>query len=133
MNWASCFAGVLTALAASAHVTLGTREFARFAPTEENLLARQSWTQALAGWQWVSCDLILATLAFFAIGCSSSTENESIMLRIAAMYFAVTGLAWLMTIAIAGTPVKNRFIVLGQWLFCWLVSVVSWFASYNNG
>jgi hypothetical protein len=68
---------------------------------------------------------------FFVVGCTSLIGSESIMLRMAAMYFAMTGLAWLMTIAIAGKPVRNRFIVFGQWLFCWLLSAISWFASYT--
>jgi hypothetical protein len=132
MNWLSCLAGLITAVAAIVHGFIGTKEFTQFKPTDGNASARQSWTQSLAGWHWVSCDLVFATVGFIVIGCTDWIDNESQLLRIAALYFMGTGFGWLMTVAAVGKPVKNRFVVLGQWLICWIVAVVTWFASSSS-
>ena len=132
MNWLSCLAGILTAIAAIAHGLIGSREFMRFAPLTDDAAARQSWTQSLAGWQWVSCDLVFATLAFLMIGVTDWADNESQLLKIGAIYFAGTGLAWWATVAKAGRQVENRYLVLGQWIFCWVIAALSWLASSGS-
>lgn len=129
MNWLSCLAGIITGGATIAHGVIGTKEFWHFKPPANSQPARQSWTQSLAGWHWVSWDLAFATIGFFVIGVTNLVENESQLLAIAALYFVGTGFGWLMTITFAGKPVKNRFLVLGQWVLCWIVAIVAWLAS----
>jgi hypothetical protein len=133
MNWLSCLAGLITGGATIVHGVIGTKEFWLFKPPADSASATQSWTQSLAGWQWVSWDLAFATLGFFVIGLTDWIENEPQLLAIAAMYFVGTGLGWLMTIAFTGKPVKNRFLVLGQWILCWVVAIVAWLASSATG
>ncbi len=129
MNWLSCLAGLLTAVATVVHAIVGALEFRHFKPAEDNTTAQQSWTQSLAGWHWVSFDLAFATIGFLMIGFADWIEDESQLLKIAALYFAGTGFGWLVTITVGGKPVKNRFVVLGQWIFCWIIATVAWFAA----
>lgn len=129
MNWLSCLAGMVTAVAAIFHIFFGSKEFKYFEPSKDDAPARQSWTQSLAGWQWVSFDLVFATIGFLVIGTTDLVKNETQMLVIASLYFAGTGIGWLMTVTVAGKSVKNRYVVLGQWALCWVVSVTAWFAA----
>ena len=131
MNWLSCLAGLLTAVATVVHGTVGAKEFNRFKPPPGELTAHQSWTQSLAGWHWVSFDLAFTTLGFITFGLTDWINHESQLLKITAIYFIGTGAAWLMTIHFGEKEIKNRHVVLGQWMFCWIVAVVAWLASFN--
>ncbi len=129
MNWLSCAAGILTGIATIVHGIVGASEFNRFKPPAGDRAAQQSWTQSLAGWHWVSCDLAFATIGFLTIGLTEWIDNERQLLVLAAIYFAGTGIGWLLTIKFGGTPTKNRYLVLGQWIFCWIIATVAWLAS----
>lgn len=125
MNWLSLISGILVAIAAGVHAVLGTREFRRLQPAADEMLARQSWVQSLAGWQWVSMDLFVASALLLLVGLTDLVEDESLVLAGCSIYFAIAGTVWLLTVWSAGRGIRNRFLVLGQWMFCWFVSALT--------
>ncbi|MEM1055760.1 MAG: hypothetical protein AAGI52_09540 [Bacteroidota bacterium] len=129
MNLFSTLAGVLTLLAFGIHTVAGAREFRLFAPSREARGPRRAWVQALAGWHWVSVSLLASAGLFLAIGLTDRVPGEPTVLLGLAGYFAACGLAWLATVAISGGEVRRRYLVLGQWVFCFLVAGLAFAAA----
>ncbi|MEM6783710.1 MAG: hypothetical protein AAF624_08255 [Bacteroidota bacterium] len=122
MNLLAAFAGGLTLLAFGVHAIVGANEFRDFAPTASSGLPRTKWLQALAGWHWVSVDLLAATAVFFAVAFTDLVPHEPTALLLLAGYFALAGVAWFGTLVVAGRGVRRRYLALGQWLFCFVVA-----------
>ena len=127
MNLLALVAGVLTLTAFGAHAVVGASEFRQFAP--EAGPARTAWVQALSGWHWVSATLLAAALLLLVIGCTDVVPQESAVLLVLSAYFGLSGAAWLATVAVSGTGVERRYLVLGQWLFCFLIAGLAFFAA----
>ncbi|MEM8600799.1 MAG: hypothetical protein AAGF99_12840 [Bacteroidota bacterium] len=122
MNLVAALAGGLTLLAFGVHALVGASEFRDFAPTVSSGQARTKWLQALAGWHWVSVDLLAATVLLFVVAFTDLVAHEPTALLLLAGYFALAGVAWLGTLVVAGRGVRRRYLALGQWLFCFLVA-----------
>ncbi|GAB5520970.1 MAG: hypothetical protein RhofKO_32210 [Rhodothermales bacterium] len=128
MNGFALAAGLLTLAAFGAHAWVGAREFRLFAPPPEAVQPRTAWVQGLAGWHWVSVDLLASAVLFLLMGLTAWLPNEGTLLLVLSGYFALTGLAWLSTLILAGGGVPNQYLKLGQWLFCFLVAGLAWLA-----
>ena len=122
MNLLAALAGGLTLLAFGAHAFVGANEFRYFAPTVSSGPPRTKWLQALAGWHWVSVDLLAATVLFFVVAFTDLVPHEPTALLLLAGYFVLVGVTWLVTRVVSGRGVKRRYLVLGQWLFCFVVA-----------
>ncbi|MEM9998253.1 MAG: hypothetical protein AAF809_11180 [Bacteroidota bacterium] len=128
MNLLAALAGALTLLAFGVHAVVGAHEFRQFAPTVASGSPRTGWLQALAGWHWVSVDLLAGAVLFLVIAFTDTVLHEATALLLLAGYFALVGTAWLVTLAVAGQGVRRRYLVLGQWLFCWVVAALAFVA-----
>ncbi|GAB5536721.1 MAG: hypothetical protein Rubg2KO_29700 [Rubricoccaceae bacterium] len=129
MNVLALLAGVLTIAAFGVHAGVGAREFRQFAPPVDDSSARTAWVQALSGWHWVSLDLLGTGIVFVVIGLADVIPDEPTVLLVLSGYFALTGLAWLGTVTVAGGDVPKRFVALGQWMFCFLVAALAFGAQ----
>lgn len=125
----NAIAGALTLLAFGAHAVVGAQEFRQFAPSPDAGKPRTAWVQALGGWHWVSVNLLAAALLFLLIGFTDLVPEEPTILLVLSAYFALCGLAWLATVSVVGQGIERRYLVLGQWLFCFLVAGLAYFAS----
>jgi hypothetical protein len=85
--------------------------------------------QALSGWHWVSATLLAAALLFLAIGLTDAIPAETAVLHALSAYFALCGLAWFAMVLATGRGVERRYLVLGQWVFCFLVAGLAYFAA----
>ena len=128
MNGFALAAGLLTLAAFGAHAFVGAREFRLFAPRIDAGKPRTVWVQGLAGWHWVSVDLLASAVLLLLIALTAWLPDESTVLLVLSGYFALTGLAWLSTLILAGRGVPNRYLALGQWLFCFVVAGLAWLA-----
>ncbi|MEM1094274.1 MAG: hypothetical protein AAGJ10_06690 [Bacteroidota bacterium] len=128
MNGYALAAGVLTLVAFAAHAIVGAQEFRLFRPVSSAEKPRTSWVQGLAGWHWVSVDLLGAAVVLLLIGLTDWLPDEGTVLMVVSGYFALTGSAWLATLVVSGGDVPNRYLRLGQWLFCFTVAALAWIA-----
>jgi len=62
------------------------------------------------------------------VGLTDWLLQEGTVLMVLSGYFALTGLAWLATLVVSGRGVPNRYLRLGQWLFCFTVAALAWVA-----
>lgn len=125
MNLPALIAGALTLTAFIAHVFVGAKECYLFAPEADSGKARQAWVQTLAAFHWVSVDLLASAALLLAIGASDVLPHEPTLLAVLSGYFAASGTAYLATVALAGGGVEGRYLKLGQWLFCFVVSALA--------
>lgn len=128
MNLLALIAGVLTLVAFAAHTFVGAREYRLFAPNDDAGAARTAWVQALAGWHWVSVSLFAAAIVLLVAGFTDAIPNESTVLLMLSGYFALGGAAWFATLVVSGRGVRRRYLVLGQWGFCFVVAALAYFA-----
>ena len=127
MNLWAVVAGVLALVAFGVHAVVGGREFRLFEPAPRP--TRTAWVQALAGWHWVAVTLLAAAVLFLLIGVSEVVPAEAAVLRALGGYFALCGAAWGVTVALVGGGIPRRFLVLGQWLFCFLIAALAFLAA----
>ncbi|MEM6645143.1 MAG: hypothetical protein AAF730_02715 [Bacteroidota bacterium] len=128
MNGFALAAGLSTLIAFGAHAVVGAQEFRSFRPASSAEKPRIAWVQGLAGWHWVSVDLLAAAVLLLVIGLTDRLPDEGTILMVLSGYFALTGLAWLATLIVSGRSVPNRYLRLGQWLFCFTVAALAWLA-----
>jgi len=128
MNILALAAGILTLIAFGAHAVVGTREYRAVDPGRTPGPARTAWVQALCGWHWVSFDLLATGVLFVLIGLAEVVPDEASVLLILSVYFAACGLVWLGTLIVSGAAVERRYLVLGQWMLCFVVAGLAFFA-----
>ena len=128
MNLLALIAGVVTLVAFGAHTFVGTHEYRLFAPDEDAGPSRTAWVQALAGWHWVSVGLLASAVLLLLIGCTDVIPNEPTVLAMLSGYFGLGGAAWLITLIVSGRGVRQRYLVVGQWMFCFVVAGLAFLA-----
>lgn len=131
MNLQILIASLLTGLAFLLHTFQGDKELRliEINPEDDTKYQKQEkWTMARCGWHWVSFDLLFATIGLVIINFTAHLENEKLLLQILAIYFFGYGVAWLLSIAISKSFPKN-FLVLGQWILCWIISGLIYWGS----
>ena len=84
--------------------------------------------QGLAAFHWVSVDLLASGAAFLLIGLTDVIPHEPAVLLVLGGYFTICGVVWLTTVFVAGGGVERRYLVLGQWIFCFLAAALAFLA-----
>lgn len=132
MNYFILAANVLTLLAFAIHAFVGDKELKINEPNNDQDSKhekREKWTMARCAWQWVSFDLLFASIGLAIINFTDYLGDEKLLLNILSVYFAGYALAWIMTIAISKQFPKN-FVRLGQWILLLLISgLIYWGAN----
>lgn len=132
MNIPILLAGVLSLVAFLAHAFVGDKEYKALKPVEtcpdKN---KEIWIQVRSGWHWVSLDLFLAGVLLLLLATTEIVETKTEILLILSIYFFLCGAVWLCTVAFSRTNNK-QILVLGQWIFCFLMSGLIYFGSQGN-
>lgn len=127
MNIPILLAALLSLIAFAAHAFIGDRELTLLRPgRESDNKKRETWIQSRAGWHWVSVDLLLSSLLLLLIAATNFIQAKTEILAILAIYFLLCGLAWLGTVWFSRND-NRQLIILGQWIFCWImVALIVW-------
>lgn len=128
MNWLALIAGILTGLAFLVHAIVGGKELEHVAPASGSEKAAEVRLQVINAWHWVSADLLLAGLGFVLIAATDLFTDESVALLGLSIYFLVVGIVWLGTTMITSRARPRTIARLGQWLLCFLIAALAWFA-----
>jgi hypothetical protein len=122
MNILVLLASILTFVAFLVHAIQGSRELPELDPQSESPDQKSdSWVQSVAGWHWVSVDLLLSAFLMGLIALTDLIPFEQGLSLILAIYFAVNGVAWLL-IVLLNKKSNAQVLKLGQWIFCFLVA-----------
>lgn len=127
MNLLATIAGVSTLVGASIHAVVGGREFSLIKPQDAEK-PREIWLQTLCGWHWVSVDLLLAATVLLLIGLTDLIPAESVVFSVTGSYFGLCGVVWLSTAIISGRDVDRVLLKLSQWIFCFLIASLAFWA-----
>lgn len=125
MNVPVVVAGVLTLLAFPVHTFVGGSEFRWLAPKDDSPRAGTVRAQTIAGWHWVSVDLLLAGLLLLWIGLSRPLVEDMLLLGLSG-YFAVLGATWLGVAVWSARGRPARVLELGQWILCLVLAALAW-------
>ena len=128
MNFVATILGVLVLIATGVHAVVGAREFRYLNPVDKGK-PKEVWIQTLCGWHWVSVDQCIAGSVLLVIGLSEAIGSEKLILWIISAYFAICGLTWLMTVSIIGRGLDRSLLILGQWIYCFIVSGLAFWAG----
>lgn len=130
MNIPLFIANLLALLGFIAHTFIGTKELGILLPrTHPDSKIKEIWSMGRGGWHMVSLDLFLATLALGLVNFTEDLLPEKTTLYFLALYFALTGMVWLINVAFS-PPFPKRFLKLGQWILLWMISgLVYWGAT----
>ncbi len=127
MNWLAILAGALTLVAFLAHAVGGGLELRHIAPADSSAKASEVRLQTINGWHWVSADLLLAAIAFGAVGVLRPASESLVLLGLSG-YFLIVGVVWLVTTAVTTRGRPAMLLRLGQWILCFLLSALAWLA-----
>ena len=133
MNVWALIAGVFTFIAFAIHTFIGTKEFWQFKPDEAKGKPYELWLQAMAGWQFASVDLLVSAIIFLLIATTNYITGESRILLLMGVYFFLVGSSWLSVVGFIGSGSRSRFYKLGQWMLCYLLSVLSFAGAQLGG
>lgn len=129
MNIFIFIAGVLSLVAFFAHAFVGDKEYKILKPAEncpdKN---KETWVQVRSGWHWVSVDLFFAGVLLLLLATTEIIKAKTEVLLLLSIYFFLCGVAWLCTVVFSRTNNK-QIIVLGQWIFCFLMSGLIYFGG----
>lgn len=129
MNTLWVAAGVLSLVAFFAHAFVGGKELTVLKPAEgQGAEAGQTYIQTRCGWQWVSVDLLFFSILLFIIGVSDYISARQEVSLLICLYFLLCGVVWLTTVVINKTNNKHP-LVLGQWIFCFVMSALVYFGQ----
>ncbi len=122
MNIPILIAGVLSLIAFFAHALVGDWEHRVLKPAINSPNKnKETWVQARSGWHWVSVDLFLAGTVLLLIATTEIIKAKAEISLLLSIYFLACGIVWLGTVAQSRTNNK-QILVLGQWMFCFLMS-----------
>lgn len=125
-------AGLLACLAFFAHAFIGDKEYKLLRPVPESPdKTKETWVQARGGWHWVSVDLFLAGILLILLATTEIINAKSEILLLLSIYFMVCGFVWLGTVILSRGKI-NQILVLGQWVFCFVMSGLIYFGSQTN-
>lgn len=130
MNTPLIVATILTTLAFFAHAIMGDRELKILEPENDQSKnkAREKWTMARCGWQWISIDLLLASIAMIYMLLVTTWEYTQPMLTLLSVYFLLYAIVWVATIAMSKSFAKN-YLLLGQWMLLATISALLYWAK----
>ena len=132
MNIPILIAGLLACLAFFAHAFIGDKEFKVLKPVSESPdKTKETWVQVRSGWHWVSVDLFLAGVLLLLLATTEMISEKSEILLLLSIYFMVCGFVWLGTVLLSKDKNK-QILVLGQWIFCFVMSGLIYFGSQTN-
>ena len=132
MNIAILIAGILCLLAFGAHAFQGDKELRQLKPSLDSEEEKKNiWLQTRSGWHWVSVDLLLSGVLLVTLAVSNLIQEKQGVLLLLSIYFLITGLVWLGTVYLSKTNNKQLF-VLGQWIFCFVVSALIYYGNLAN-
>jgi len=132
MNIPILIAGMLCLVAFFAHAFVGDKEYRQLKPapdSEEKI--RETWVQVRSGWHWVSVDLLLSGILLITIAVSNFIQAQQEVLLLLGIYYFATGAVWLCTVFLSKNKSK-QLLVLGQWIFCFIVSALIYYGNLVN-
>jgi len=122
MNILLLIAAALSLLAFAAHAFVGDMEYRALKPDEtSSSKSKETWLQARCGWHWVSVDLLLSGIVLLLIATTEIIKSKSEISLLLCIYFFVCGVVWFAIVFKSKTN-DNQIMVLGQWIFCFLMS-----------
>ena len=122
MNIPVLIAGILSLLAFFAHAFMGDKEYQALKPVSNSSdKNKETWIQVRSGWHWVSVDLFLFGVLLIMISVSDIISAKKEFLILLSIYFFACGIVWFGTVLISRNTNK-QIIVLGQWIFCLILS-----------
>jgi len=132
MNIPIFIAGILCLVAFFAHAFVGDKEYRQLkpAPDSEDKI-RETWIQVRSGWHWVSVDLLLSGVLLIILALTNIIQAKQEVCLLLSIYYFITGLVWLSTVALSKNSSKQLF-VLGQWIFCFIVSALVYYGGLAN-
>ncbi len=132
MNIPILIAGILSLIAFFAHAFVGDKEYMQLKPTPDvDGKLRETWVQVRSGWHWVSVDLFLSGILLVTLATSNFIQEKRVVLLLLCIYYFVTGLVWLATVFLSKNNNK-QLLVLGQWIFCFIVSALIYYGNLSN-
>lgn len=133
MNNLILIAGILSLIAFFVHAFVGDKEYKQLKPASDcEGKVRDTWVQVRSGWHWVSADLFLSGVLLIILAVSSCIQAKQEVLLLLCIYYFVTGVVWLSTVFLSRNNSKQLF-VLGQWIFCFMMSALIYCGSSVNG
>lgn len=67
-------------------------------------------------------------MLFLVIAVTEWIPEEHLALSLLSVYFIVAGAAWLLATLVQTRARPVQVLRLGQWLFCFVIAAVAWFA-----
>lgn len=116
-------------MASGIHGIIGAKEFSQIKPDVAGK-PLEVWVQTLSGWHWVTVDQLLAGGLLLVIGFTDLLEAEGTLLMLISLYFALTGLSWLITILVSGRKLNRALLKLGQWIYCFIIAGLAFWAGH---
>lgn len=132
MNLPILIAGILAFLAFLIHAFVGDKEYLALSPTAGTpAKSKDTWVQARSGWHWVSVDLLLSAVLLLTLATTEVISAKYEFLLVLAVYFFICGLVWLGTVILSRNE-NRQILVLGQWIYCFLMSGLIYFGSWAH-
>jgi hypothetical protein len=135
MSYPITIAAVIVALAFVAHTIVGTREALSTRPRDNSKpdadaaeRIDRSWAQSLCAFQLVTVDLLALSVLLFALATSDVLPARKQLASIAAAFFALWGVAWLVQLLLLRRSRKD-FVLLGQWLAWFACAALLWWGA----
>ena len=122
MNIPVLIAGILSLLAFFAHAFVGDKEYQALKPASNSSdKNKETWVQVRSGWHWVSVDLLLSSVLLIMISVTDVIAAEKEFLILLNIYFFICGIVWF-GVVFSSRNTNKQIIVLGQWIFCLIMS-----------
>ena len=132
MNILILIAGILSLIAFFAHAFVGDKEYRLLKPEPDvDEKIKETWVQVRSGWHWVSVDLFLSGILLIILAISDIIQEKQVVLLLLSIYFFVTGLVWLGTVFLSKNN-NRQLLVLGQWIFCFILSTLIYYGNLAN-
>ncbi len=124
MNYPFLIAGALSLLAFFAHAFIGDKEYKALKPQSNTpTKEKETWIQVRSGWHWVSVDLLLSASILFLLATTDIIKAKAEISLLLSIYFLICGAVWLCSVLISKENHK-QILVLGQWIFCFIMSAL---------
>lgn len=124
MNYYLIIANILTFLSFIIHTLEGDRDLKFLLPKKENEEKQTKWTQARAGWHWVSVDLLLVSILLASVNFTHLVDgHERFVLQLVAICFYAYATSWILVIFVSKSFERN-YLKLGQWGLLLLIGML---------
>lgn len=132
MNIPVLIAGMLSLLAFFAHALVGDKEYQALKPASNSSdKNKETWVQVRSGWHWVSVDLFLSSVLLTMIAVTDIISAKKEILVLLSIYFFICGIVWF-GIVLSSRNTNKQIIVLGQWIFCLIMSSLLIWGQIQN-